>query len=159
MAAEGFWLTGADRFMLEVAAGLMVQHRAGTIENAARSLLISTLAKLGFGPSERSKTKAPGGKDDDLRGRDAAIDAICAYQERRAAERADAAPGAGSASPPANAAANALRAHLAELGLVGEKGREGLHQLAAVVTECGNERPPSDARFACHHVSAPKTIA
>src|SRR3974377_334565 len=35
---------------------------------------------------------------------------------------------------------NALRAHLAELGLVAAKGREGLHQLVAVVTECGNER-------------------
>src|SRR5215467_10896913 len=31
---------------------------------------------------------------------------------------------------------NALRAHLAELGLVAAKGREGLHQLVAVVTEC-----------------------
>jgi len=47
---------------------------------------------------------------------------------------------------------NALRAHLAELGLVAEKGREGLHQLAAVVTECGNERLPSDARFACQAI-------
>src|SRR3977135_1948413 len=47
---------------------------------------------------------------------------------------------------------NALRAHLAELGLVAEKGRQGLHQLAAVVTECGNERLPSDARFACQAI-------
>ena len=38
----------------------------------------------------------------DLRGRDAAIDAFCADQERRAAERADAAPDAGSPDPPAN---------------------------------------------------------
>jgi transposase len=35
---------------------------------------------------------------------------------------------------------NALRAHLAELGLVAAKGREGLHQLVTVVTECGDER-------------------
>ena len=47
---------------------------------------------------------------------------------------------------------NALRAHLAELGLVAAKGREGLHQLAAVVTECGNDRLPSDARFACQAI-------
>jgi transposase len=47
---------------------------------------------------------------------------------------------------------NALRAHLAELGLVAAKGREGLHQLATVVTECGNERLPSDARFACQAI-------
>src|SRR5215470_9807518 len=39
---------------------------------------------------------------------------------------------------------NALRAHLAELGLVAAKGREGLHQLVTVVTECGNERLPSN---------------
>ena len=32
---------------------------------------------------------------------------------------------------------NALRAHLAELGLVAAKGREGLRQLVTVVTECG----------------------
>jgi transposase len=47
---------------------------------------------------------------------------------------------------------NALRAHLAELGLVAPKGREGLHQLATVVTECGNDRLPSDARFACQAI-------
>jgi transposase len=47
---------------------------------------------------------------------------------------------------------NALRAHLAELGLVAAKGREGLHQLAAVVTECGNDRLPREARFACQSI-------
>src|SRR5512135_1296816 len=47
---------------------------------------------------------------------------------------------------------NALRAHLAELGVVAAKGREGLQQLATVVTECGNERLPSDARFACQAI-------
>src|SRR3954469_6558079 len=47
---------------------------------------------------------------------------------------------------------NALRAHLAELGLVAAKGREGLHQLATVVTECGVERLPSNARFACQAI-------
>jgi transposase len=45
---------------------------------------------------------------------------------------------------------NALRAHLA--GLVAAKGREGLHQLATIVTECGNERLPRDARFACQAI-------
>ena len=39
-----------------------------------------------------------------------------------------------------------------ELGLVAAKGREGLHQLATVVTECCNERLPSDARFACQAI-------
>jgi hypothetical protein len=31
---------------------------------------------------------------------------------------------------------------------VAAKGREGLHQLVMVVTECGDERLPSNARFA-----------
>src|ERR1700721_3628408 len=33
---------------------------------------------------------------------------------------------------------NALRAHLAELGLVAETGREGLAQLGAIITDGGN---------------------
>jgi hypothetical protein len=59
MRAEGFWLTSADSFMIEVASGLMAEQRAGEIDNPARSLLISTLSKLGFGPTERSKLKVP----------------------------------------------------------------------------------------------------
>src|SRR5262245_42422539 len=47
---------------------------------------------------------------------------------------------------------NALRAHLAELGLVAAKGREGVHQLVTVVTECGGERLASNARFACQAI-------
>src|SRR5262245_1913182 len=47
---------------------------------------------------------------------------------------------------------NAMRAHLAELGLVAAKGREGLQQLVTVVTECGGERLPSNARFACQAI-------
>src|SRR5882724_1503361 len=49
---------------------------------------------------------------------------------------------------------NALRAHLAELGLVAAKGREGLHQLVTVVMECSDERLPSNARFACQAIVA-----
>ena len=47
---------------------------------------------------------------------------------------------------------NALRAHLAELGLVAAKGREGLRQLVMVVTESSGERLPSNARFACQAI-------
>ena len=39
---------------------------------------------------------------------------------------------------------NALRAHLAELGLVAAKGREGLHQLATIVMESCEERLSGD---------------
>jgi transposase len=39
---------------------------------------------------------------------------------------------------------NALRAHLAELGLVAAKGREGLHQLVTIVMESSDEKLLSD---------------
>ena len=49
---------------------------------------------------------------------------------------------------------NALRAHLAELGLVAAKGHEGLQQLVMAVTESSDERLPSNARFACQTIIA-----
>jgi transposase len=48
---------------------------------------------------------------------------------------------------------NAMRAHLAELGLVARKGREGLQQLIRTVAEA-DERLPSDACFACQAIIA-----
>src|SRR2546427_3744739 len=42
---------------------------------------------------------------------------------------------------------NAMRAHLAELGLVARKGRKGLQQLIRTVAEADDERLPSDACF------------
>jgi hypothetical protein len=59
MQEHGFWLTSADQFLVEIAANLMAKHRGGTIDNPARSLLVGTLSKLGFGPAERSKMKVP----------------------------------------------------------------------------------------------------
>jgi transposase len=41
---------------------------------------------------------------------------------------------------------NALRGHLAELGLVAAQGREGLHQLRAIVADEDDKRLPIDAR-------------
>ena len=49
---------------------------------------------------------------------------------------------------------NALRAHLAELGLVAAKGHEGLQQLVMAVTESSDERLPSHARLACQSIVA-----
>jgi transposase len=49
---------------------------------------------------------------------------------------------------------NAMRAHLAELGLVAQKGREGLQELVRTVAEAGDDRLPSDAGFACQAVVA-----
>ena len=41
---------------------------------------------------------------------------------------------------------NALRAHLAELGIVAAQGREGIKELLAIITDEGDERLPIDAR-------------
>ena len=49
---------------------------------------------------------------------------------------------------------NAMRAHLAEFGLVAQKGREGLQQLIRTVAEADDERLPSDACFACQAIIA-----
>jgi transposase len=49
---------------------------------------------------------------------------------------------------------NAMRAHLAELGLVARKGCEGLQQLMRTVASTCDERLPSDARFACQAIAA-----
>ena len=49
---------------------------------------------------------------------------------------------------------NALRAHLAELGLVAAKGHEGLQQLVLAVTQSSDERLPGNARFACQAIIA-----
>jgi transposase len=47
-----------------------------------------------------------------------------------------------------------MRAHLAELGLVARKGREGLQQLIRTVAEADDDRLPSDACFACQAIIA-----
>jgi transposase len=41
---------------------------------------------------------------------------------------------------------NALRAHMAELGIVAAQGREGLKTLLAIIADDGHERLPIDAR-------------
>jgi transposase len=53
---------------------------------------------------------------------------------------------------------NAMRAHLAELGLVARKGREGLQQLIRIVAEADDDRLPSDACFACRQDPAEESI-
>lgn len=64
MAREGHWLTSADAFMLEVAARHMAYFRNGGSDTKTIGQLITVLNKLGFGPAERSKIKAPGGSED-----------------------------------------------------------------------------------------------
>ena len=41
---------------------------------------------------------------------------------------------------------NALRAHLAELGIAAAQGRDGIKELLAIITDEGDERLPLDAR-------------
>jgi transposase len=47
-----------------------------------------------------------------------------------------------------------MRAHLAELGLVAQKGREGVQQLIRTVAEVDDKRLPSDASAACQTIIA-----
>jgi hypothetical protein len=63
MAAHGTWLTAPDRMMVEIAADLMAEFRSGTATARQTTLLVTTLNKLGFGPAERSKIKAPQAKE------------------------------------------------------------------------------------------------
>lgn len=63
MVAVGFWLTDADVFLLEVAVRYLDHFRKGTDDPKLVSPLINVLNKLGFGPAERSKIKAPAAKE------------------------------------------------------------------------------------------------
>lgn len=63
LAGYGFWLTDADRLMLEIAVKLMVLFRKNALDGGGISKLIGALAKLGFSPTDRSKVQAPGAKE------------------------------------------------------------------------------------------------
>ena len=63
MQAHGFWLTSADRFLLEIAAVLMTMHRNG--EHKITPLLIGVLGKLGFSPKDRGAMNLPTRTDTD----------------------------------------------------------------------------------------------
>jgi hypothetical protein len=59
MQSRGFWLTSADRFLVEIAATLMARYRFGEIKSGDVSQLIGLLGKIGFGPKERSALNLP----------------------------------------------------------------------------------------------------
>lgn len=63
LTAHGFWLTAADRLMLEIACRLFVEFRKGSLDGGGISKLITALSKLGFSPTDRSKVNAPGAKE------------------------------------------------------------------------------------------------
>ncbi len=65
LAGFGFWLTDADRLMLEIAVKLMSMFRKNALDGGGISKLITALSKLGFSPTDRSKVQAPGAKEPD----------------------------------------------------------------------------------------------
>jgi hypothetical protein len=59
MKAKGFWLTSADKFLVEIAATLMAAYRDDRLKSADTALLIRVLGKFGFSPNERGKLNLP----------------------------------------------------------------------------------------------------
>ncbi len=55
-----YWLTAADRFMLEVACVLMAEFRQeGAFQSARMSNLLRALSSLGLTPTDRSRIQVP----------------------------------------------------------------------------------------------------
>jgi hypothetical protein len=59
MKTRGYWLTSADRFLVEIAATLMARYRIDELKSGDVSLLIGLLGKVGFSPNERDKMNLP----------------------------------------------------------------------------------------------------
>src|SRR5262249_40909483 len=76
----------------------------------------------------------------DPRGSGAAIDAVCSNQDERAAGWLDAAPNRQLLVRQRTMLSNALRGHLAELGIVSAKGRNGISQLLGIITDVTDNR-------------------
>jgi hypothetical protein len=62
MQGRGYWLTSADRFLVEIAATLMARYRFEEIKSGDVSQLIQLLGKLGFAPKDRSGLNLPSGR-------------------------------------------------------------------------------------------------
>jgi hypothetical protein len=61
MRERGWWLTSADRFLVEIAATLMARYRFDEIRPGDVSNLICVLSKIGFTPRERAALNLPTG--------------------------------------------------------------------------------------------------
>jgi hypothetical protein len=57
--SRGYWLTSADRFLVEIAAALMARYRIGELNSGDVSLLIGLPGKIGFSPNERGRMNLP----------------------------------------------------------------------------------------------------
>jgi hypothetical protein len=55
MKSRGYWLTSADRFLVEIAATLIARYRTDELNSGDVSQLIGLLGKIGFSPNERGK--------------------------------------------------------------------------------------------------------
>jgi hypothetical protein len=55
----GYWLTSADRFLVEIAATLVARYRIDELKSGDVSLLIGLLGKIGFSPNERGRMNLP----------------------------------------------------------------------------------------------------
>jgi hypothetical protein len=59
MKSRGYWLTSADKFLVEIAASLMARYRIDELKSGDVSQLIGLLGKIGFSPGERGKMSLP----------------------------------------------------------------------------------------------------
>ena len=59
MKARGFWLTSADKYLVEIAATLMAAYRDDRLKSADTATLIGALGKIGFSPNELGKWNLP----------------------------------------------------------------------------------------------------
>jgi hypothetical protein len=59
MKRYGYWLTSADRFLVEIAATFVARYRVNELKSGDISLLIALLGKIGFSPKERGALNLP----------------------------------------------------------------------------------------------------
>jgi hypothetical protein len=59
MKARGYWLKNPDKFLVEIAATLIVRLRRNELKHGYVSVLIGLLGKLGFSPKERGTLNLP----------------------------------------------------------------------------------------------------
>jgi hypothetical protein len=59
MRCHGYWLTSADRFLVEIACTLTAGYRGDTLKSGDVSMLIGLLGILGFAPKDRLKLNLP----------------------------------------------------------------------------------------------------
>jgi hypothetical protein len=56
MKTRGYWLTSADRFLVEIAATLAARFKNGELKHGHVSVMISLLGKLGFSQENAARS-------------------------------------------------------------------------------------------------------